>query len=152
MSNHGTDVDYHVDGLLQDCSISSALAMEILQSCTKPLVLPVWVKFSNPFLSLQWFHDSNHQLARQRIFFWLPLVKDIFTSWNLCVMYTITCFWKLFFLCVCVRVIKLPQYSAILETIEYIRSFHSCSTLIYKIWNADSSVFVFKKGAYLPTV
>ena len=27
---------YHIDGLMQDCSISSALAMEILQSCTKP--------------------------------------------------------------------------------------------------------------------
>ena len=26
----------HIDGLVQDCSISSALAMEILQSCTKP--------------------------------------------------------------------------------------------------------------------
>ena len=26
----------HFDGLVQDCSISSALAMEILQSCTKP--------------------------------------------------------------------------------------------------------------------
>ena len=26
----------YVDGLVQDCSISSALAMEILQSCTKP--------------------------------------------------------------------------------------------------------------------
>ena len=25
-----------LDGLVQDCSISSALAMEILQSCTKP--------------------------------------------------------------------------------------------------------------------
>ena len=29
----------HIDGLVQDCSISSALAMEILQSCTKPLIL-----------------------------------------------------------------------------------------------------------------
>ena len=28
----------HIDGLVQDCSISSALAMEILQSCTKPLI------------------------------------------------------------------------------------------------------------------
>ena len=28
----------HFDGLVQDCSISSALAMEILQSCTKPLI------------------------------------------------------------------------------------------------------------------
>ena len=27
-----------IDGLVQDCSISSALAMEILQSCTKPLM------------------------------------------------------------------------------------------------------------------
>ena len=32
---------YHIDGLVQDCSISSVLAkanaQEILQSCTKPL-------------------------------------------------------------------------------------------------------------------
>ena len=27
----------HFDDLAQDCSISSALAMEILQSCAKPL-------------------------------------------------------------------------------------------------------------------
>ena len=27
----------HIDGSVQDCSISSVLAMEILQSCTKPL-------------------------------------------------------------------------------------------------------------------
>ena len=27
---------YLVDGLVQDCSNSSALAMELLQSCTKP--------------------------------------------------------------------------------------------------------------------
>ena len=28
---------HQINGLVQDCSISSALAMEILQSCTKPL-------------------------------------------------------------------------------------------------------------------
>ena len=28
----------HVDGLVQDCGNSSALAMELLQSCTKPLM------------------------------------------------------------------------------------------------------------------
>ena len=28
----------YFDGLVQDCSISSALAMEILQSCTKPSI------------------------------------------------------------------------------------------------------------------
>ena len=29
---------FHFDGLVQDCSIWSALAMEILQSCTKPSI------------------------------------------------------------------------------------------------------------------
>ena len=29
---------YDIDGLEQDCSNSSALAMELLQSCTKPLI------------------------------------------------------------------------------------------------------------------
>ena len=29
---------HYIDGLVQDCSISSALAMEILQSCTKPSI------------------------------------------------------------------------------------------------------------------
>ena len=29
----------YIDGFVQDCSISSALAMEILQSCTKPLII-----------------------------------------------------------------------------------------------------------------
>ena len=32
-------MQYHVDGLVQDCSNSSALAMELLQSCTKPSML-----------------------------------------------------------------------------------------------------------------
>ena len=30
--------DSYIDGLAQDCSNSSALAMELLQSCAKPLV------------------------------------------------------------------------------------------------------------------
>ena len=29
----------HINGLVQDCSKSIALAMELLQSCTKPLIL-----------------------------------------------------------------------------------------------------------------
>ena len=33
----------YIDALAQDCSISSALAMEILQSCTKP---SIWAKAS----------------------------------------------------------------------------------------------------------
>ena len=30
--------DAHIDGLVQDCSNSSALAVELLQSCTKPSI------------------------------------------------------------------------------------------------------------------
>ena len=35
---------WYIDGFVQDCIISSALAMEIVQSCTKPLI---YVAFSN---------------------------------------------------------------------------------------------------------
>ena len=34
----GCSENHHVDGLVQDCSNSSVLAMELLQSCTKPLM------------------------------------------------------------------------------------------------------------------
>ena len=37
MDNFCTVYEY-IDGLVQDCSNSSALAMELLQSCTKPLI------------------------------------------------------------------------------------------------------------------
>ena len=49
--NHGYDADMSslvkIDGLVQDCSNSSALAMELLQSCTKPskscsIILQTW--------------------------------------------------------------------------------------------------------------
>ena len=33
----------NIDGLVQDCSISSSLAMEVLQSCTKWSILSVWL-------------------------------------------------------------------------------------------------------------
>ena len=37
----------HFNGLVQDCSISSALAMEILQSCTTALIyiFNIWTSF-----------------------------------------------------------------------------------------------------------
>ena len=31
----------HIDGLVQDCSISSALALEILQACANPLICEI---------------------------------------------------------------------------------------------------------------
>ena len=36
MSQHHHDTKLDINGLVQDCSNSSALAMELLQSCTKP--------------------------------------------------------------------------------------------------------------------
>ena len=33
---HCVSLDQYIDGLVQDCSNSSALALELLQSCTKP--------------------------------------------------------------------------------------------------------------------
>ena len=36
----------HTDGLVQDCTISSVLAMEILQSCTKPSTYKLCSKYS----------------------------------------------------------------------------------------------------------
>ena len=54
---------FHIDGLVQDCSISSALAMEILQSCTKPLIY-LFQYFDLIFNSLKprgaiWRHSSG---------------------------------------------------------------------------------------------
>ena len=39
--------NHDIDGLVQDCSISSALAMEILQSCTKPSILTMQDKLAH---------------------------------------------------------------------------------------------------------
>ena len=41
-----------LDALVQDCSISSALAMKILQSCTKPSVLNQWFDIKTFFSAL----------------------------------------------------------------------------------------------------
>ena len=39
-----TNIDAHFNGLVQDCSNSSAFAMELLQSGTKPLIYASWKK------------------------------------------------------------------------------------------------------------
>ena len=52
----------HIDNLAQDCSISSALAVEILQSCIKPSIhkclisLPCWS--SRQSIKLSWHGDA----------------------------------------------------------------------------------------------
>ena len=38
--------DHHIDCFIQDCSISIANTLEILQSCTKPSICVLWKVFS----------------------------------------------------------------------------------------------------------
>ena len=56
----------HIDDLEQDCSISSALAMEILQSCTKPSTCWVWSQWGQ--------RDVNNKLRIQTYYldYWNP--------------------------------------------------------------------------------
>ena len=37
-SLHHQAINEHIDGLVQDCSNSSALALELLQFCTEPKI------------------------------------------------------------------------------------------------------------------
>ena len=63
----------HIDSLSQDCSISIANALEILQSCTKPSIswhrklICFLMEKGDTFFLLEWRHNehdsvSNHQL------------------------------------------------------------------------------------------
>ena len=56
-----TRFTYHFDGLEQDCSNSSALAMELLQSCAKPSICTFsLIYFSHCFqVALMHIHKSN---------------------------------------------------------------------------------------------
>ena len=45
-------VHHHLNGLVQDCSNSSANALELLQSCTKPLTY-TWPKLINSLVDLK---------------------------------------------------------------------------------------------------
>ena len=69
----------HTNGLVQDCSISSVLAVEILQCCTKPSIHWEWVVMkelhSHSFhLHSCWWHTNGHKgLATH----WLMLANGI---------------------------------------------------------------------------
>ena len=45
--NNNNNNKHHLDGLVQDCSSSSALAMGILQSCTEPLIFNTFRPWQN---------------------------------------------------------------------------------------------------------
>ena len=46
---------HYIDGLGQDCSNSSALAMELLQSCAKPLICQRWSKMPEGGFPWEWY-------------------------------------------------------------------------------------------------
>ena len=73
-------VQIHINGFMQDCSISSAFTLEILQSCTKPInMFTIGVKYDiqwhnmglfvlviHLFISrLQWVKATNHESGSQ---------------------------------------------------------------------------------------
>ena len=49
----------YIDDLVQDCSNSIALAMELLQSCTKPSIYHIFVSWNNVLLSQRTVRDSS---------------------------------------------------------------------------------------------
>ena len=57
-------VEKHIDGWVQDCSISSALASQILQSCNRPSIWPSYIKII--------FHHIEAETK------WLPFCKRCF--------------------------------------------------------------------------
>ena len=60
-----TQVHRHTDGFVQDCSLSGALAMEILQSCAKPWI---WYLRSclSTFLPKYFFQNTKNSLFAKR--------------------------------------------------------------------------------------
>ena len=55
----------HIDGLVQDCSISSANALEILQSCTKPSICEKTAYILKQ-LSVFWFEGDKNIIVSHR--------------------------------------------------------------------------------------
>ena len=66
-----SQIEDDINGLVQDCSNSSALAMELLQSSSKPLIFKL-------VLEMQWdlmiYLDSHFE--------WCHLVHEIKESWE----------------------------------------------------------------------
>ena len=75
--SHGNCPSYHIDGLVQDCSISNALAMEILQSCTKPSICKSHLMQFSPINSLA---PGRSEYNSENVIFNLGLLTGIFRS------------------------------------------------------------------------
>ena len=80
----------NIDGLVQDCSYSSALAMELLQSCTKP---PICIHYST-----HWEPNKMVYTLEYIIFFhenrWIVIISNITVqSMYLMALFTISQYW-----------------------------------------------------------
>ena len=74
-----------MDGLVQDCSISSVLAMEILQSCTKPLIYLCYpFNISASCIALQFGYQFWGEMFRNNAVY-VSLRWFFFTHNSLCV-------------------------------------------------------------------
>ena len=74
----------HTDGLGQDRSNSSALAMELLQSCTKPSILP-WPQSRCPFIIDKSFNSIEYKVPVDEIC-GFPIVKFNTIEMQLCLI------------------------------------------------------------------
>ena len=69
---------HHIDGLVQDCSNFSALAMELLQSCTKPSICDNTVNFTVDVVL--WTELCPHcifQTSSQILFIFIDLIDQL---------------------------------------------------------------------------
>ena len=93
-SQSASDVTWKddIDGLLQDGSNSSALAMELLQYCTKPLL---WLKWVIKFNGLSWTAESEVHVVHISHLIWLKSVQYLnktnhSKAWIICIILAIT--------------------------------------------------------------
>ena len=74
----------YMDGLVQDCSNSSALAMELLQSCTKPLILcwPIYyANSSSDNIITKFFYPMQYFNLIPKL--WNKLHHSSYISWKM---------------------------------------------------------------------
>ena len=71
------EYEHQIDGLVQDCSISSALAMEILQSCTKSSKWNLYLSKGDQYQTM-----VIHSRVRTRTACIIPVIFTIIISWD----------------------------------------------------------------------
>ena len=74
----------HIDGLVQDCSISIAIALEIMWSCNKPWILRPAVIFSDKMTGFRMWHSFEHDPVYNLSRYWgitTALYNDLDITW-----------------------------------------------------------------------